>query len=410
MAQAPRGAALVPAGTLEATGGAQILDVELELLPWAARPLKDRTRLLAHIGTAQAQATVALIDRKELLPGERAVAQLRLGSKVAALSGLRFLVRGELGKPVEGAAPPPGRFTAASRAHASTLGGGRILAVGSRKRRKRESDVRALQALAGDDALAQAEALLLEAGHLGSSPQRVAAQGAFTCKAAGTALERLSQLGRAILLDRESRLYVHAGLLERLTKKILVRLEEHAALGEVDPSIAKEELRQRSGAPPPRLFARALAQLAEAGDLRTDAERVRPASAPAPLGGPDASAQEKLAGILDSAGLSPPRTDELPAMIGESPHRTGALLKTLASAGRANKVSEELWFGSRPLHDLRAKLLAHLSAHGSIDAQGFKELTGQSRKFTIPLAEWFDKERITLRVGDKRVLRKERER
>ena len=73
-------------------------------------------------------------------------------------------------------------------------------------------------------------------------------------------------------------------------------------------------------------------------------------------------------------------------------------------------MSEELWFGSRPLHDLRTRLVAHLSAHGSIDAQGFKELTGQSRKFTIPLAEWFDKERITLRVGDKRVLRKERER
>ncbi|HZX66840.1 MAG TPA: selenocysteine-specific translation elongation factor, partial [Myxococcales bacterium] len=394
---APRGAALVPAGTLDATGGAQILDVELELLPWAARPLKDRARLLAHIGTAQAQATVALIDRKELLPGERALAQLRLGTKVAALSGLRFLVRGELGKAGDGA-QPAGRFTAAARAHASTLGGGRILAVGSRKRRKRESDVRALSALAGDDALAQAEALLLEAGHLGSSPQRLAAQGAFTFKAAGAALERLSQLGRAVLLDRESRLYVHAGLLAKLERKVLARLEEHAALGDVDPSIVKEELRQRSGAPPARLFARALAHLAEAGELRTDAERVRPTSAPAPLGGPDASAQEKLAGILDGAGLSPPRTDELPALIGESPHRTAALLKTLATAGRASKVSEELWFGSQPLRDLRGKLLAHLSAHGSIDAQGFKELTGQSRKFTIPLAEWFDKERVTLRV------------
>jgi selenocysteine-specific elongation factor len=382
----------------------------LELLPWAARPLKDRARVLAHIGTAQAQATVALIDRKELLPGERALAQLRLGSKVAALSGLRFLLRGELGKPIDGTTPVGGRFTAAARAHASTLGGGRIVAVGSRKRRKRESDVRALQALAGDDALAQAEALLLEAGHLGSSPQRLAAQGAFTFKGAGATLERLSQLGRAILVDRESRLYVHAGLLAKLSNKILARLHDHAAQGEIDPSIAKEELRQRSGAPPPRLFARALAQLAEAGELRTDAERVRPASAKAPLAGPDASAQEKLAGILDGAGLSPPRTDELPAMIGESPHRTVAMLKALASAGRASKVSEELWFGSQPLHELRGKLIAHLGAHGSIDAQGFKELTGQSRKFAIPLAEWFDKERITLRVGDKRVLRKERER
>ena len=73
-------------------------------------------------------------------------------------------------------------------------------------------------------------------------------------------------------------------------------------------------------------------------------------------------------------------------------------------------MSEELWFGAAPMQDLRVRLLAHLQQHGSIDAQGFKELTGQSRKFTIPLAEWFDKERVTLRVGDKRVLRKERER
>ena len=77
---------------------------------------------------------------------------------------------------------------------------------------------------------------------------------------------------------------------------------------------------------------------------------------------------------------------------------------------RAVKVSEELWFAANALQGLRARLLAHLQQHGSIDAQGFKELTGQSRKFTIPLAEWFDKERVTLRVGDKRVLRKERER
>ncbi len=84
--------------------------------------------------------------------------------------------------------------------------------------------------------------------------------------------------------------------------------------------------------------------------------------------------------------------------------------EVLAAKGRAVKVSEDLWFASAALRDLRARLLAHLQQHGSIDAQGFKELTGQSRKFTIPLAEWFDKERVTLRVGDKRVLRKERDR
>ncbi|HWE22615.1 MAG TPA: SelB C-terminal domain-containing protein, partial [Myxococcales bacterium] len=133
-----------------------------------------------------------------------------------------------------------------------------------------------------------------------------------------------------------------------------------------------------------------------------------PASAAAPLTGPDADAQEKLASVLDAAGLAPPRVDELPSLLAETPQRTQQLLKSLAAKGRAVKVSEELWFGAAPLHDLRNKLVLHLQQHGSIDAQGFKELTGQSRKFTIPLAEWFDKERVTLRVADKRVLRKER--
>ena len=111
--------------------------------------------------------------------------------------------------------------------------------------------------------------------------------------------------------------------------------------------------------------------------------------------------------MLEGAGLSPPRVDELPALLAETPQRTQQLLKSLAAKGRAVKVSEELWFGAGPLRELREKLTRFLVQHGSIDAQGFKELTGQSRKFTIPLAEWFDKERVTLRIGDKRVLRKE---
>src|SRR5207248_1767033 len=140
VADAPRGSALVAAGTLEATGPAHVLDVELELLPWAARPLKDRARLLAHIGTAQAQAGVA-----------------------------------------------------------------------------------------------QAGELVLESGHLGCSPARLAARGAFTFKSADRALERLAQLGRAVLFDREARLYVHAGLLRKLELKLAARLEDHAREAPLEP-------------------------------------------------------------------------------------------------------------------------------------------------------------------------------
>ena len=388
---APRGAALVQAGTLESVGAAQVLDVEIELLPWAARPLRDRARLLAHIGTAQVPCVVALVDRAQLAPGERALGQLRLSQPSAAIAGLRFLLRGD-------------RST--TRAHASTLGGGRILAVASRKRRRREPDAAALQALAGDDPLAQADQLLLESGYPGASAQRLAARGAFTVKSAEKALERLAQAGKAVLFDREARLYAHKDLLGALDAKVLARLREHSQRDSIEPGIAREELRQRAGAAPQKLFAKALVALAERGELRADAERVHPPGATAKLSGPDADAQERLAGVLEGAGLSPPRADELPGLIGQTPQRTQALLKALAGSGRASKVSEELWFGATPLMDLRRRVLSHLSQHGSIDAQSFKELTGLTRKFAIPLLEYFDREKLTLRIGDKRVLRK----
>jgi selenocysteine-specific elongation factor len=389
VSDAPRGAALVPAGTLESIGAAQVLDVEVELLPWAARPLKDRARLLAHIGTAQVPAVVALIDRAQLLPGERALGQLRLSQPAAAIAGLRFLLRGS---------------TKMARAHASTVGGGRILSVAPRRRRRREPDAQALQALAGDDPLAQADQLLLESGYPGASPERLAARGAFTARSAEKALERLAQMGRAVLFDREARLYTHASVLEGLQAKLLGAL--HAHDGAIDPSIAREELRQRTGSPPQKLYAKALAALVEKGELRADAERVHPPGVAARLSGKDADAQAKLAALLDQAGLNPPRLDELPALIGLAPPRTQALLKALQAAGHAFKVSEELWFGALPLQELRKKLLAHLAAHGSVDAQSFKELTGLTRKFAIPLLEYFDKEKVTLRIGDKRVLRR----
>jgi selenocysteine-specific elongation factor len=347
---------------------------------------------------------VSLVDRAELAPGERALGQLRLAHPTAAIAGLRFLLRGDLPKAQD--TVPATRLTRAARAHASTLGGGRILAIAMRKRRRRDADTAALQALAGDDPMVQAERLLLETGFPGASPQRLAGRGAFTAKSAEKALERLAQAGKALLFDRDGRLYVHRDVLEALEAKLLGRMSEHAVRDRLDMSIAREELRQRAGSPPPKLFAKALSALAERGEVRADAERVHPPGASAKLSGPDADSQEKLAGVLDQAGLSPPRVDELPALIGENPQRTAALLKALAAGGRASKVSEELWFGVAPLMDLRRRVLAHLSQHGSIDAQAFKELTGLTRKFAIPLLEYFDREKLTLRIGDKRVLRK----
>ena len=423
----PRGAALLPAGTTALVGTSRAIDVELELLPHAARPLRNRARVLAHLGCAQLEAEVALLDRTQLNPGERALAQLRLKTPAPAQAGLRFLLRGELGKAEAGAQVTSGPSTAngsvaqslpaarrllAARAHASTLGGGRVLAVGSRKRRSRPADFAALQALASDDPLEQAERLVLEAGLQGASPALLAARGHFSPRTAEKALERLAQSGRVILFDKEARLSAHTSLLARLAEKVTARLAAHTLGTPLDPSLPREEVRQQLGLPPPRLFARVIQTLEAAGTLRADPERLRPRDAAVPLAEPgkgaDQAALAKLAALLDQAGLAPPRTVDLPSLLGEDAPRTAALLKALGASGHAERVSDELWFSTRALGELKKGLNAWLAAKGEIDAQGFKELTGRSRKFTIPLAEYFDRVRVTLRVGDKRIARKER--
>jgi selenocysteine-specific elongation factor len=386
--EAPRGSALVQAGS----NAAQVLDVEVELLPGAPKALGPRTRLLAHLGTAQEPCVLALIDPPQLEPGGRALAQLRLSRPTGAIAGLRFLLRGDPGGG-DGAVTKK-RGASGTRKHATTIGGGRVLSVGPKKRRRREVDAQALRDLASEEPLVQAERLVLEAGHVGATPQLIAARGAFTRKSAEKALLRLAQTGRAVLYDRDGGLYAHAALLQGLQTKVHTRLSA---------STPREELRQKIGSPSPKLFAKALAALQEKGELQADAESVRPPGVAAVLHAPE---EEKLARILEEAGLSPPRTVELPALIDETPQRTQALLKALGAAGRAVKVSEELWFGAQPMLALRRQVLAHLKEHGEIDAQSFKELTGLTRKFAIPLLEYFDKERLTLRVGDKRVLRK----
>ncbi|MFP2903099.1 SelB C-terminal domain-containing protein [Corallococcus sp. 4LFB] len=78
----------------------------------------------------------------------------------------------------------------------------------------------------------------------------------------------------------------------------------------------------------------------------------------------------------------------------------------LVASGVGVRVSEELCFDAAALEELRGRLVTYLKDQKEITTQGFKELVGQSRKFTIPLSEYFDREKVTLRVGDKRVLRR----
>ncbi len=384
-----RGQALTHAGEVPPTS---ILDVEVHLLAGAPRALRHRARLLLHVGTAQVPCALALVDgRAELHPGATAPAQLRLAAPVAALPGQRFILRGF--RAIEG--------------RGKTVGGGRILAVVPRKRRRgRAEDLEQLRVLAGADVDARIATVLAMAGPAGLPADALPGRTALSPRAVQAALERLGARGQALLFDRDHRSWVAGPVASLLRERLLAALREFHAAHPLAAGAGREELRGRL--PPvtdPRLFQRLVAQLAEKGELVLEGDLVRLHGHVAASGGKGGALKDRVAALLRDGALAPPRVADLPGLTGASPADVGAVLKLLAAEGVVVRVSPEIWFDAAAVGGLRARLLAHLRAHREIDTPTFKEMVGATRKHVIPLAEYFDREKVTLRVGERRVLR-----
>jgi selenocysteine-specific elongation factor len=386
-----RGQVLTHAGVVPPSS---LLDAEVTLLAAAGKPLKHRARLLLHVGTAQVQAAVAFMDRSELAPGATALAQLRLAAPVAALPGQRFILRGFAKLDGRGA----------------TLAGGRLLSVASpRRRRGKREALDQLGVLAGADGAARVAAVLAMAGPAGLSVEALSGRTALTPKAAGEALERLGARGGALLVDRDRRVWVAGGVAAGLADRLVAAVEAHHAREPLAAGMGKEALR---GVLPPvadaRLFARLLTRLGEAGTLVTDGDLVRRAThRAAPAGGAGGATKAKVAAALLAGGLCPPRLTELAAAAGVPAADLAPVLKLLVAEGAAVRVSAEFYFDAVAVAGLRQRLVAWLRQHGVIGTGDFKALVGPTatRKHVIPLAEYFDGERVTLRVGDHRQLR-----
>jgi selenocysteine-specific elongation factor len=383
-----RGQALAHAGVVPPS---QALDVELSLLAAAPKPLRHRARLLLHIGTAQVSAELSLLDRGELAPGATALAQLRLASPVAALPGPRFILRG----------------FAVLEGRGKTVAGGRVLAVAARRRKRgRPPETAQLEVLARGDADARAAAVLAIAGPAGLGADALSGRTALSPKAVAASLERLGARGGALLFDRERRGWVSGEIARALSERLVSAVVASHAAKPLAAGVSREELRGRlPRVVDPRLFTRLLAGLADRGQLVAEGDHVRVPSHHAASSAEGGALKSDVLAALVSGGLTPPWLAELPAAVRGTSDSVGAVLKLLVAEGRAVRVSSELYFVAGAVEGLRERLVSHLRARREISTQEFKELVGATRKYVIPLAEYFDREKVTLRVGDKRVLR-----
>ncbi len=387
--QVHRGEVLIRPRTLETT---TLLDGTFTALGRLEEPIPDRTRVLVHLGTAQVEGTLVLMGAPMVPPGQTVPVQLRLEGEVAVLPGESYVLRG---------------FTVLP-GYGKTLGGGRALTPGRHRHRRRHLDDPTLVwELASAEPERMISALVRAASRSGLRrdilPARIPATGADLEAATGALLAR-GEL--AVAGDR----LVHHSLLDTLGQAALARLDEHHAANPARPGMAAEELRTRVredlGS---ELLQVVLRRLESAGEVRRVTGQkgdvvARAAFEPRRSSHQQAACKAVLA-ELEAAAMTPPRVAELPELTSLAPKRIDEALDLLTASGEAVRVSRELFFARGPMDELKASLVAHLEEHGEIDAGGLKELTGASRKWTIPLGEYFDRIRLTLRIGDVRRLR-----
>lgn len=371
-----------------AIGPTSMFDATFRALHRLEEPVADRTKVLVHVGTAQVEGTIALIGADAVAPGERAPAQVRLSQPLAILPGEPYVVRGFSVLPGYG----------------KTIGGGRALAPDQRRHRRtslRAAEV--ISTLAGDDAEAAVAGWVDLAGQAGRERGRLACELPWTEGALSSAVATLVASGR--VAERGGVLWGHATLLE-LGQRAREILDAFHAERPSRPGLRDEEVRTRiRGDLPAELFA-AVADAAVAGGLIERAgEHLRSAGFEPRLSPAQLQAREQVQATLAEAGLMPPRVQDLPEALGIPADAVDEAIWSLVEDGAAVRVTRELVYLRGPLDALEAAMRAHFAEHETLDQPAFKALTGASRKWTIPLSEYFDRARVTLRVGDVRRLR-----
>jgi selenocysteine-specific elongation factor len=376
-----RGDVVGHAGTLVA---ATLVEGTLELLQDAPRPLKTRDRVRLHAGTSEIMARVLLFETNELLPGGRAFARFRLEAPLVALPGDRFVVR--------------------SYSPMITIGGGTLLDVDpGRMRMKAPARTAHLRALETGTPEQVVEEHVRHAGVAGVRLAALAARLPFGSVRGRALLETLVGAGRVVAVDREW--FLHADSVARLRGLILGALEQFHRAQPLRPGMSREELRGRGGGADERVFGHVLAALDAEGTVRVDRDKVRLGSHEVRLSPDQQAVVERVEREFRDAQASPPSAAEALGRAGLRGDEEHDLFQVLVESRRLVRVKESLFFHAEALDAIQDKLVALLRERKEIGPGDIKDLLGISRKYAIPLLEFFDNRRVTTRVGERRVLR-----
>ncbi len=365
-----------------------MVDVELVYLASNTKAIKNRTRIRFHSGTSEVLGNLILLEAEELGPGERALAQIRLEKPVVLVRDDRFVIR--------------------SYSPVRAIGGGRILnPVASKHKRFKAEVIDHLRRLAGDADSDLVATHIESSGWAGCSLAQLRVMTNQSPKALERVLSGLLSKKTILMLDKEARRYVHSITVSKLETMLKGHLDEYHRLHRLRAGMPKEELKSKlPDAIDQRLFTLVLNKMVKAGAIIQEDELVRLDSHKVTLAADQKKLRAAIVSLYLESGLMPPYFKEVCRKLQLQQQQARQVLELLLSEGVLVKVKNDLYFHHQPLEKLQQNLVQFLVEHQEIDTGQFKDMTGASRKFVIPLLEYFDSCQVTIRVGDIRRLRK----
>ena len=377
-----RGMVLAPPAVFKPTS---TFDVQLELLPSASAPLVRRKRVRFNIGTAEVLGYTVLLGQDVLQPGGSAFAQIRLERPTFALPGDRFIIR--------------------QYSPMTTLGGGEILDGQPERHRRMDAAVpatlRAFKTASLDDrVVAIIERSGLQALEVGDLVGRLG----VTAGEITASLKSATAGGRVRLLQDHPMVVVSASAFERAADAVLEEVARFHAAEPLVRGLAREDLRGRVRGASPLVFRAVLDHLAASKRLAVEQDTVRAHDRTVTLGEEDARMRSRLEERFRALGLQVPAADDLIRDLGVDRQRARKIVQLLVEARTVVKIADDVFVEAGAIAKLIEDVRRLKTVNPKLGVREFKDLTGLSRKFAVPLLEYLDAQRVTRRMGDDRVI------
>jgi selenocysteine-specific elongation factor len=362
-----------------------MLDCHIELLR-SASPIELHKRVRFHIGTAELMANLVLLGQDRLLPGNSAFAQVRLEEPAFALPSDRFIIR--------------------QYSPMITIGGGEILDAQPEKHRR--SDQRAVEKLRvfkdGDDDDAVLS-IIEDAGLHGIDLPKLAARRGIAPDRARERLLGMAKKGKLRILTENPMVVVSGAAFKTAADAAAATVKRFHETNPLVQGISREELRVRAVRDASNLvFQAVLDKLAADKKVSIALDVIHEFGRKVTLRADEEKIRAQLLERFRSLGLQVPSPDGVIDSLKLDRTTAKKIVQLMLKENALVKISEEMVIDRETLDKLISGVRALKSKNPKLGVAEFKDLTGVSRKWAIPLLEYLDRQRVTRRVGDDRMI------